>query len=91
MDALKVFGVICLLAVFSLCVAEQSGPIVRTECGDVNGMKDPSSGVYQFLGIPYATPPVGKFRWKATQPLQQRYFLLIFLSLLIARPNPRED
>ena len=38
MDARKEFGVICFLAV-SLCVAAQSGLIVRTECGEVRGMK----------------------------------------------------
>src|SRR6516225_2982486 len=36
-------------------------PIVQTREGRVQGfVKD---GVAQFLGIPYAAPPVGKLRW----------------------------
>jgi len=40
--------------------------LVKTQDGPVQGMvKD---GVRQFLGIPYAAPPVGNLRWKAPQP-----------------------
>ena len=44
-------------------------PTVQTNKGPVQGfIKD---GVAQFLGIPYAAPPVGKLRWLPAQPHQR--------------------
>jgi para-nitrobenzyl esterase len=42
------------------------GPIVQTQYGAVQGVT--ASGINDFLGIPYATPPVGPLRWKAPTP-----------------------
>jgi para-nitrobenzyl esterase len=39
---------------------------VATQYGPVIGSAD--DGMRQFLGIPYAAPPVGNLRWKAPQP-----------------------
>jgi para-nitrobenzyl esterase len=45
-----------------------SGPVVQTAEGPVRGIvKD---GVNEFLGIPYAAPPVGDLRWKPPQPVE---------------------
>jgi para-nitrobenzyl esterase len=41
-------------------------PLVQTSLGPVQGFI--KSGVVQFLGIPYAAPPVGTLRWMPTQP-----------------------
>lgn len=41
---------------------------VKTRYGTFNGFVD-KQGVKTWLGIPYAQPPVGKFRWQAPQPL----------------------
>jgi para-nitrobenzyl esterase len=43
--------------------ADNSGQVVSTENGPVSGTV--SSTGRQFLGIPYAAPPVGALRWKA--------------------------
>ncbi|WP_235990587.1 carboxylesterase/lipase family protein [Streptomyces ureilyticus] len=47
---------------------EQSPPLVRTEAGWVRG--ESTAEGRQFLGIPYAQPPVGKLRWRAPRPVE---------------------
>jgi carboxylesterase type B len=41
--------------------------VVSTDKGKVQGKS--AEGIDQFLGIPYATPPVGPLRWAAPQPV----------------------
>ena len=42
---------------------------IKTRYGTFNGFVD-ERGIKNWLGIPYAQPPVGKLRWQAPQPLQ---------------------
>jgi para-nitrobenzyl esterase len=44
------------------------GLVVRTDKGLVEGMS--AEGTDQWLGVPYAAPPVGALRWAAPQPAQ---------------------
>ncbi|KAK5135196.1 hypothetical protein LTR08_005583 [Meristemomyces frigidus] len=45
---------------------------VSTTSGHVHGKVDPAlPNVHQYLGIPYAVPPVGDLRWTAPQLLDQ--------------------
>ena len=44
-----------------------SGPVVATRDGLVRGRV--VGRVNEFLGIPYARPPVGRLRWRAPQPI----------------------
>ena len=43
-----------------------TAPILRIEGGAIRGTA--VSGVYQFLGLPYAAPPTGELRWRPPQP-----------------------
>ena len=45
------------------------GPVVNTTDGSVRGFS--SGGVYRFLGIPYAAPPIGNLRWRPPAPVQK--------------------
>ena len=46
--------------------ADHASPIVRTAEGPVQGFV--RNGVDQFLGIPYAAPPIGDLRWQPPKP-----------------------
>ena len=43
---------------------------VTTSYGQVTGIGGGNSPVNQFLGVPFAAPPVGPNRWRAPQPLK---------------------
>lgn len=60
-------GLLASTAATSATAADKSGPVVKTVEGPVTGLV--RNGVYEFLGIPYAAPPVGKWRWMPPQPV----------------------
>jgi para-nitrobenzyl esterase len=49
-------------------VACAAGTTVQTNTGPVCGIINPSNNVSEWLGIPYAAPPVGALRWQPPQP-----------------------
>ncbi len=59
------FGFFFLMA-FSIS-AQNVTTEVKTKSGILRGVKD--GDVIVFKGIPYAMPPVGKFRWRPPQPV----------------------
>src|SRR5205085_3942970 len=58
---------VALVALTLPPLASAQSPIT-TESGQVSGGDSGVTGVRQYLGIPYAAPPVGPNRWKAPQP-----------------------
>lgn len=57
---MKIFAVFVILILFSKLIDAQ---IVETQFGIIKGSVN--GNVYQFLGIPFAKPPVDSLRWKA--------------------------
>jgi para-nitrobenzyl esterase len=53
----------------ALAAGSDDGPVVKTIEGRVRGFT--KNGVDEFLGIPYAAPPVGKLRWMPPQPVKK--------------------
>ncbi len=64
---LSIISGICALAYASAAYAIQ--PLqVKTDKGVVEGKWGRDHAVRDFLGIPYAAPPIGPLRWKPPQP-----------------------
>jgi len=59
------FLLICLALICTSASLFALDPVVRTESGLVRGA---GTDVIVFKGIPFAAPPVGPLRWKASQP-----------------------
>lgn len=66
----------CILAsLVALCFADQNlNPIVKLTTGSVRGrvatLEESGHSVDQFLGIPYAEPPIEELRFAAPEPVK---------------------
>ena len=72
MKAVRLISIIAIIIIaWWLAPAALAGPCeapVNTSSGPVVGMTVADQPVCAWLGLPYAAPPVGGFRWKPPQP-----------------------
>jgi len=61
------FAVVVFCSMPKITPAQEQKPLVFTFSGLVRGSVS-SAGIREFLGIPYATPPVGNLRWQPPVP-----------------------
>jgi para-nitrobenzyl esterase len=54
--------------VFALPARASNPLVIKTDQGKVQGKMSADGQVRDFLGIPFAAPPVGPLRWKPPQP-----------------------
>lgn len=57
-----------LVASVACMQAAPTSPVVQTQDGSVQGFMNAEGGG-QFLGIPFAAPPLGNLRWVVPQPV----------------------
>src|ERR1700734_1599404 len=56
-------------AVFALSAHADNPLVVKTQQGKVQGKMSADGQARDFLGIPFAAPPVGPLRWRPPQPV----------------------
>lgn len=61
-------AVVAAIATTCSLTASARSVLVKTSSGWVQGKNVNGGKVHAFLGIPYATPPVGERRWREPQP-----------------------
>ena len=65
----KLFFVLAGMLALVACGAQNSGPVLTIEGGQIQGVTTDIKGVTVYRGIPFAAPPTGQNRWRAPQPV----------------------
>lgn len=81
-DTLRALGRFCIalpvvIAACLLCSNAYAfeSPVVKIDSGVLEGLT--KDGVDEYLGIPYAAPPIGTLRWKPPQPVKSWKAMLV--------------
>ena len=61
--------IVCTIATIALAKADP----IATSAGTVTGVLLPDGAVRAFKGIPFAKPPIGDLRWRATRVTVERH------------------
>jgi para-nitrobenzyl esterase len=77
----------CAGGIHQLDETRLSTKVVTTDSGPVTGMA--KSGIEEYLGIPFAAPPVGKLRWQPPQPVTIRREILKATAYQNTCPQPQ--
>lgn len=67
--SLRILASLAFVLGSTAVAARTSPPTVHIDTGVLSGIHDPETGLDEFKGIPYATPPIGTLRWKPPQPV----------------------
>lgn len=67
MKRLSLLLLVC--GAFAVASYGQSNPVLKVEGGQIQGVPTATKGVTAYKGVPFAAPPVGKFRWREPQPV----------------------
>lgn len=70
---MRVFGnyawaVACICVAFAASARAADDLTIKTDKGKIHGKLSDDGQIRTFLGVPYASPPVGPLRWKPPQP-----------------------
>lgn len=63
------------LLILNVMIVSGSNPTIETDKGPIQGKTVTVLGktIYQFLGVPYAEPPIGNLRYKRAIPVQSKW------------------
>lgn len=65
-EALAVVAALMALLLGGPCCGAQAAPAAHIPQGTLTGLRQGT--IAEFLGVPYAAPPIGRNRWRAPQP-----------------------
>ena len=67
--------VVLYLVLLNMMIALGSHPVVETNKGPIQGKSVTvlDKTIHQFLGVPYAEPPIGQLRYKRSIPVQSKW------------------
>jgi para-nitrobenzyl esterase len=91
MKVIKLIAIILLLTTLpgGIFAAEKISAVIQLDSGPISGKVEDGGRV--FLGIPYAAPPVGEFRWKPPQAVASWTQVKNVTAFSPACPQPKQS